>query len=192
MVRESDIRAVTLQPWEMGIVKAMAGTWDYAGRSNIRQGDDRAGMLSTDAMVGQVGTYAGVKFLYGASGLDKYLTGRWHANRHKFDSDGGSDVDALNLDFKASLRRDPGKPVLTYNLAVRPRELYDGWVYVLVIVDQPAEDRPVVHLVGWAGADMLPKEPAKDGPLAGAHVLPARELHPLPPFRWRYFERCAA
>jgi hypothetical protein len=192
MVREADIRTVTLQPWEMGIVKAMATQWDYPGRSNIRKGDDRAGMLSTDAIVGQVGTYAGVKFLYGASGLDKYLTGRWHANRHKFDSDGGSDVDALNLDFKTSLRRDPGKSLLSYNLCVRPRERYEGWCYVLALVDQPSDDRATAHLIGWAGADMLPSDPAKDGPLGGAFVLPARELHPLPPFRWRYFERCAA
>ena len=193
MLRDSDIRTVTLQSWEMSIVKAMAAQWDYPGRSNIRQGDDRAGMLSTDALVGQVGTYAGVKFLYGASGLDKYLTGRWHANRRKFESDGGSDVDALNLDFKSSGRRDPGKTLLSYNLCVRPRERYDGWIYVLALVDQPTEDRAVVHLIGWASAEMLPSEPAKEGPLAGAFVLPARELHPLPPFEWLYFKtRCAA
>lgn len=192
MLTEADIRRVALQPWELSTVKAMASAWDYPGRSNIRGRDDRAATLSTDALVGQLGTYGGLKLLYGAGAVKEYLTSRWHANKRKFDSDGGSDVDALNLDFKASLRRDSGKSLLSYNLAVRPRELYSGWVYVLALLDLPAEDRAVVNIVGWASAEMLPTSPAKDGPLAGAHVLPARELHPLPPFRWRYFERCAA
>ncbi len=192
MIHQHDIRTVSILPWEMNLVRTMAATWDYPGRSNIRQGDDRAGTLSTDALVGQIGTYGGLKLLYGAAAIKEYLTTRWHANRHKFQGDGGSDVDALNLDFKASLRRDVSKSLLSYSLAVRPRERYDGWVYALALVDLLPEDRAVVHVIGWASADMLPKEPATDGPLAGAFVLPARELHPLPPFRWLYFERCAA
>uniref|UniRef100_I2Q575 Uncharacterized protein n=1 Tax=Desulfovibrio sp. U5L TaxID=596152 RepID=I2Q575_9BACT len=192
MIQEVDIRPVTLQPWELSIVRAMAATWDFPGRSNIRGREDRAGMLSTDSMIGMLGQYAGTKFLFGAAALDKFLISRWHANRHKLQSDGGTDLDAGNVDFKTSLRRDSGKALLSYNLAVRPRELHEQTVYVLALVDTLTDDRATVHLIGWASAEMLPTSPTTDGPLAGAHVLPARELHPLPPFRWRYFERCAA
>jgi hypothetical protein len=191
VIVENDIRIVTLQSWELSVVRSMTATWDYPGRSNIRGREDRAGTLGTDALVGQIGTYAGLKFLYGASCLDKYLTGRWHANRRKFEGDGGSDVDALNLDFKASLRRDPSKPLLSYNLAVRPRERHDDWTYILAIVGSLAGEQALVYILGWASTAMIPDTPAEDGPLAGAHLLHARELHPLPPFKWRYFERCA-
>lgn len=192
MITENDIRLVTLHAWEMSIVRAMAGTWDFPGRSSIRSREERTGTLGIDALVGQLGTYGGLKLLYGAGAVKEYLTSRWHANRRKFDSDGGSDVDALNFDFKATLRRDSSKPLLSYNLAVRPRELYDAWVYLFAIIDQLADDRALVHLLGWASTNMLPSAPSKDGPLAGAHVLQARKLHPLPPFKWRYFERGAA
>ncbi|MYL84983.1 hypothetical protein GTA51_17880 [Desulfovibrio aerotolerans] len=192
MLTEADIRPVTLQPWELSIIRAMASTWDYPGRSNIRGRDDRAGTLGMDALVGMLGQYAGTKFLFGAAALDKFLVSRWHANKHKLQSDGGTDLDGGNVDFKTSLRRDSGKSLLSYRLAVRPRELHEGAVYILVLADAPTDDRTIVHLIGWASREMLPTYPATDGPLAGAHVLPARELHPLPPFRWRYFERCAA
>lgn len=80
----------------------------------------------------------------------EYLTSRWHANKRKFDPDGGSDVDAFEPDLRLPYTARFGQVAPLYNLAVRPRELYSGWVYVLALVDLPAEDRAVVNIVGWA------------------------------------------
>jgi hypothetical protein len=77
MLKEADIRPVTLQSWELSIIRAMASTWDFPGRSNIRGRDDRAGTLGMDALVGQLGTYGGLKLLYGAGAVKEYLTSRW-------------------------------------------------------------------------------------------------------------------
>ena len=188
MITDINICSTFLRPWEMGIVKAKAEEWDYPGRSNVREPGDRVGNLATDSLVGMIGQYAGTKHLLGAVAFDKFLVNRWHAAKHKFEGDGGHDIDCANIDFKTSLRRNENKPLLDYNLVVRPEELYAGWVYVLIIVDLFEQDNASVHIVGWATDAMFPP-PAAAGIFKGAHVLPARELNPVMPIRWDYFSR---
>jgi len=192
MSTEKDVVSLALTSDETDIVLAMAARWDFPGRSNIRGQDERAKMLATDATVGMVGQYAAHKYHFGAAAREKFLVSRWHANQHKFQSDGGYDIDALNVDIKSTLRRNPEKQLLSYNLLVRPQELYAGWNYWFAIVDIVEGCCPVVHFLGWASDLMLPKQPAKDGIFTGAYVLPAHLLHPLPALRWDYFGRPAA
>lgn len=191
MIRDIDICHVGLLPWEMAVVQAKAKEWDFPGHSNVRQGIERAATLAGDALTGMLGQYAGQKHFFGAAALEKFLVSRWHADKHKFESDGGSDIDCANVDFKTSLRRSSGKPLLDYNLVVRPREMHAGWVYVLIVLDMLAGDRASAHLLGWARDDMFPP-PAIDGIFAGAHVLPSRVLNPLIPIRFDYFKVVAA
>ena len=191
MIRDIDICHVGLLPWETTVVKVKAKEWNYPGRSSVRRKDERSATLAGDALTGMLGQYAGNKHLFGAAALDKFLVSRWHADKHKFDSDGGSDIDCANVDFKTSLRRSSSKPLLEYNLVVRPREMYAGWNYVLIVLDMLPGDRVSAHLLGWARDDMFP-QPATDGIFAGAHVLPACELNPLMPIRWDYFKAVAA
>lgn len=192
MSTENDVVSIALSPGETDIVLAMAAKWDFPGRSNIRNQDERAKMLATDATVGMVGQYAAHKYHFGAAAREKFLVSRWHANQHKFKSDGGYDIDALNVDVKSTLRRNDNIPLMSYHLPVRPRELYAGWNYWLTIVDLVEGHCPVVHLLGWASDQMLPQRPAEDGTFKGAHVLPARQLNPFQALRWDYFGRPAA
>jgi hypothetical protein len=192
MITAKDIVPVALTREETEDVLAMAANWDFPGKSHIRNRENRAALLSTDAITGMVGQFAGHKYLYGAGARDKFKISRLHANQHKFQSDGGYDIDALNVDIKSTLRRNPEKQLLSYNLLVRPQELYAGWNYWFAIVDIVEGCCPVVHLLGWASDLMLPNEPAQDGIFKGAHVLPTCRLNPLPALRWDYFGRPAA
>lgn len=188
MITNVNICSTFVRPWEMGIIKAKADEWDYPGRSNVRAPGERAANLATDSMVGLIGQYVGTKHLLGAVALDKFLVNRRHAGKRKFESDGGHDVDCANVDFKTSLRRNGNKPLLDHNLVVRPREMYAGWVYILIIVDLFEQDNASAHIIGWATDAMFPP-PATSGIFKGAHVLPARDLNPVMPIRWDYFSR---
>lgn len=105
--------------------------------------------------------------------------------------DDGGDLLATNVDVKCSLKRASPDP-LRYRLLVRPTERHPDRVYVLALVDQDYLDTGLVTLVGWCRTDDLPEEVARDGPFAGAYVLSASQLHPLPPFSfswyWNYTE----
>lgn len=188
MITDINVCSTFVRPWEMSMLKAEARGWDFPGHSNVRGSEDRAANLRDDALTGMIGQYVGTKFLFGAVALDKFLVNRWHAGQHKFESDGGHDIDCANIDFKTSLRRKESKPLLEYNLVVRPEELYAGWVYILIIVDMFKQDNASAHIIGWATDAMFPP-PATSGIFKGAHVLPARELNPVMPIRWDYFTR---
>lgn len=182
MINERDIRTINVTPVEMSAwVRPAAARWTRPGASSIRTKDQRSATLATDALVGMVGQYAGLKYLYGAGCIERFVRGQSREG-----SDQGHDIENCSLDFKSSLRKSQDKPLLSYRLAIRPKERRAGWCYVLGIVDL-LDDAARVHLLGWSTAEMLPAEPENEGVFSGAFVLPAKELHPLPPLRWRYF-----
>jgi len=181
-ITRSDIIRVEISPGEMNVVAAHAKLACVGGRSNIR-GGDRQATLKNDQLVGQVGQYVGSLWLFGSP--DPYLRSRWVANQNPTVGDGGSDFIGSNIDFKASLARNPDRDLLAYRLAVRPKERHEDWVYVLVLVTEMKPPKPVVaHLIGWATDAMLPKRPNDSGVFSGAFTIPARDLNPLPPFTW--------
>lgn len=191
MSKPVDFCSVGLLPWEIAVVRAKAKKWDFPGRSNVRQNNKRAATLAEDALTGMLGQYAGLKHQFGAAALNMFLVSRWHADKHKFESDGGSDIDCGNLDYKTTLRRSHKKPLIEYNLVVPQREVHAGNIYALIILDILPEDRASAHILGWARDDMLPP-PSKDGLFVGKHVLPVTALIPMLPLRYDYFNGGAA
>lgn len=181
-VTENDIIRMEIQPRDMNVVAGHARLACIGGKSNIR-GASRQATLKEDQLVGQIGQYVGSLWLSGSA--DSYLRSRWVANQNPTVGDGGSDLIGSNIDFKTSLVRSPDRDLLSYRLAVRPKERHQDWVYVLVLVTKMKPPDPVVaHLIGWAADYMLPKSPNDSGVFSGAFTIPARNLHPLPPFKW--------
>lgn len=199
MITQEDVVPLTVGPSTLAWLRGLGEKACIGGASSVRAGAERQAALRLDQWVGQIGTFAGTKYLTGST--EPYRQSRWFANRFPDRGDGGYDIPGLNLDFKASLMRGGPSP-LSYRLAVRPHERHSGWIYVLVLVEpntstvdpkttqvvhQLCEADPVrVHLVGWARDSQLPKEVVADGPFAGAFTLPAAMLNPLPPFRWEW------
>lgn len=172
---------IDISKYDWNLAQYHARKAELGGVSQVRTGVERAAALPQDQTVGQLGTLALVKYLYGTT--ERYLFARSAQNRTPHDGDGGQDIIGANLDVKTSVMRygqDPTK----YNLCVRPRERHAEWVYVLALVPKDYEDNRVVHLVGWCSDEQLPLTPAADGPLAGAYVVPAGALVPLPPIRY--------
>jgi len=182
MIKSSDIITMHLRKPEMAIIRKMAQAAEVGGCSQIRKGSDRSDNLSVDQLVGQIGTYAGCKYLQGD--IKDYRVSRYYANKAPTVGDGGADITGSNIDFKASAIRNSSKPMTTYKLLVRPRELHDGWVYILVLVSDLTDTSATANLVGWASTQMLPKSPESEGIFKGAYMLQAEDLSPLPPFRW--------
>jgi len=181
-ITAEDIIRVQIAGREMNIVAQHAKLASIGGRSNIR-GADRQTTLREDQLVGQVGQYVGSMWLFGSA--DPYMKSRWVANQNPTVGDGGSDIIGANLDFKASMARNPNRDLLDYRLAVRPRERHPEWIYVLILVTQMKKPKPVLaNLIGWATDAMLPKTPSTSGVFSGAFTVKARDLHPLPPFQW--------
>lgn len=190
MITQADIIHRRLDAYDMRLVRRAASAWTRPGASSIRSTENRAETLSQDALTGMAGQYAAMKHLFGADAVPHFLRGQWRCGL--YGSDQGHDLDACNIDFKASLIRSTVKPLIDYRLCVRPRELRRGWIYLLSLVTFPTEDAANVALIGWATTNMLPRTPESSGPLEGAHALPAKDLNPLPPFTWRYFVGGAA
>jgi hypothetical protein len=181
-VTHDDIIRVEIPPVSMNTVAAMSAAACIGGKSQIR-GKDRKKNLKIDQLVGQVGQYAGSLWLFGSP--DPYLQSRWVANQNPTTGDGGSDFIGSNIDFKASLVRNSSRDLLSYRLAVRPRERHDDWIYVLVLVTKLKKPNPVeACLIGWASDSMLPSHADTAGVFTGAFTLRAADLHPLPPLRW--------
>lgn len=180
---KEDIVSIEITKSDLSLIRKMATAACIGGYSNIRH-SDRMATLEEDQLVGQIGTYAGIKYLMGS--VHQYMISRWYANQHPTNGDGGSDIPASNIDFKASLKRYPKKEMLSYRLPVRPRERHNGWVYILILVDPIVNERTTAHLIGWASDDMLPYAPEAEGPFEGAHVLVAKELKPLMPIKWAW------
>ncbi len=185
-ISKEDIVSVEVTKSELSLIGKMASAACIGGHSNIR-GNDRMATLGEDQLVGQIGTYVGTKYMLGSA--HQYMIGRWYANQHPNQGDGGSDIPASNIDFKASLKRYPKKDPLTYRLPVRPKERHEGWVYILILVDPITENGTTAHLMGWASDDMLPVDPESDGPFEGAHLITATNLKPLMPIKWAWLPK---
>lgn len=149
------------------------------GRSNIRESQDREAELEIDQTVGQIGQIA--LALWKDGHIGEYLAQRAAANAYPTQGDGGADLLGSNIDVKSSRMRHSDDP-MRYRLAVRPRELHDGWMYVLCLVDSMMTG---AMLVGWATSEELTEfPPDDDGPFAGAYTIMAPELHRMPPTDW--------
>lgn len=177
MIRMEDIISISISPAELAFCREQARAAEIGGRSAVR-GSDRGAALAEDQIVGQIGTYAGHKLLFGDARL--YRLSRYFANIYPTRGDGGSDVPGANVDFKASLRRAE-RPLLDYRLAVRPAERHAGMVYVLVLVERGYS---CAHIIGWLAESALPAEPETSGMFAGAFIVQARALNAAMPLRW--------
>lgn len=141
--------------------------------------EERMDRIAEDQVVGQLGQMA--LAIWKDGHLGAYHEQRSLANASPLKGDGGSDLVGANVDVKASLMRGSTDP-MRYRLAVRPREMHGGWVYVLALVEPLMT---AVSLVGWATSDDLASRGVEaDGPFSGARCIPAGELRPLPPFDW--------
>lgn len=181
MINESDIIRMLLSGTEMRYIYKMARSAEIGGSSSVRDGAEREEFLSEDQIIGQIGTFAGHKYMFGNA--NDYRTTRWYANKYPTHGDTGSDVTGANIDFKTSLIRGM-KPPLAYNMLVRPRERHERWVYYQFLVESYSEKSATVLLLGWASTEMLPSKVADGGIFNGAYVLPVTLLNPLPALEW--------
>jgi hypothetical protein len=191
MMTEDLIVKMALGADDMRIIRIMAQEWDYPGASNIRDPIDRANNLSEDAMTGQIGNYAGIKYWDGS--VFDYMVTRFYARQQKFKGDQGYDRPACTIDFKASKIRNLDKALLEYHLRVPPKERRPGWTYVLILTEwEMQRDNASVYLIGWATDEMLPQDPTpKDSFWRGDYILQASNLWPLPPLKYHWFPQGA-
>lgn len=179
-VKSSNVVIMQVKKSLMPLLQSNARASSINGVSRIREGGERGLNLSEDAMIGQIGACIGSLWLTGSP--TAYMTARWYANLMPSLGDKGSDLPALNVDFKTSLMRKSQNP-MDYHLLVRPHERHNGVVYVHVLVDGVLENIKA-YITGWATEDMLPKETVLSGPLKGAYKLAVPDLNPVPPLRW--------
>jgi hypothetical protein len=178
--------SIWLGPREIHYCKEYAERAELGGRSEVRK-ENRAGSITIDQLVGQLGQYALSVYLTGET--RHYYAQRMVADANPTVGDGGQDILGTNLDVKTTLMRQNKNP-LTYHLAVRPQERHEGHVYILGLVEPNDEkqllyNKPLlVHLAGWAEDSELPEKVAENGALAGAYILPVNKLHELIPIRW--------
>lgn len=189
MLTAADLLHLTLTPTELERSRYFAGNAAIGGRSQVRGAKDRQDALATDQAVGQLGEMALSKYVGGTPLF--YEVTRAIRDLNPTQGDEGGDLLATNLDVKCSLMRASTDP-LRYRLLVRPKERHANSVYVLALVAQDVWQSGRVTLVGWCRDRHLPAEAARDGPFAGAYVLPATQLFPLPPLEfnwlWNYNE----
>lgn len=135
-----------------------------------------------DQLVGQLGNAALSYYMTGS--YEKWKLSRMVANQHPKSGDGGSDIPGCNVDIKTSCMRGSMDP-MEYHLPVPPEELHEGIVYVLGLVMKPLVPPIDVFLVGWAtGEEFTATQDA--GTFEGKHIIQARALHLLAPFKWDY------
>lgn len=175
------IVTLTLGATYTGLAIDMAKKACIGGSSAVRQ-EDRSARLLEDQIIGQMGQMALSLYWFGTP--QPYLDARAYANAHPTEGDGGSDILDMNLDVKTSLMRASDDP-FSYRMLVRPRERHEGNVYILALIPKLLKVDTQVNLVGWVADHELPKNPATMGQFAGAYLVTADQLHPLPPIRWR-------
>lgn len=189
MLKSEDLLHIQLTPKDLRRVEHYAANASVGGTSQVRARDDRTASLGTDQAVGQLGELALSRYV-GGTPLFYELT-RTIRDLDPTKGDDGGDLLATNLDVKCSLMRASPDP-LKYRLLVRPKERKSNAVYVLALVGQDVWQTGTVTLVGWRRDRDLPESCARDGPFAGAYVLPATQLYPLPPLEfnwlWNYNE----
>lgn len=144
------------------------------GRSHVRSAAERGETVAEDQVVGFMGEAAFHRYWFGD--LGKWVEGRERRDETPWE---GDQSDVGNVDVKCSLMRRSQDP-LDYRLLVRPAERGKCDWYVLALVERSLAG---VWLVGWYQDEALPPV-TPSGPFAGAHVVSARVLNPLPPMRW--------
>lgn len=184
MLQRDDLHVVTLSPAERALAQDYAARAAVGGRSQVRAPADRQAALVDDQVVGQLGELALSKYL-GGTPLFYELTRTVRDQRPTVGDEGG-DLLATNVDVKCSRMRASPDP-LRYRLLVRPKERHPKSVYVLALVGPDVWQSGQVTLVGWSRDRDLPRAPARDGPFAGAYVVPATHLAALPPLEFNWY-----
>ena len=190
MLSEKDFVAVKISEYYFKVASHMGKKAEIGGVSRIfKDKKERVARQKVDSLVGQLGTLAGVKLFSG--GIEKYVESRYMQNKFPHSGDGGEDIIGSNIDFKVSLKRYPDKNPLSYHLLVRPRERHSKQVYIHgLILPWPEDGQPSeVIFTGWATNEDLPSEPIKEGPLEGAYAIEVKNLKPLIPIRWKWFNK---
>ena len=175
---------------EISFIVILAKMAMIGGKSNIYNDEIRKRKLEIDQLVGQLGEWALHTYWHGHS--MEYYKSRWYRNQTPKAGDLGSDIIPLNVDVKASLRRDSEKPLESYHLFVLPREFKKDWVYIPAICDAVIEyhdnntikkvHSALVHMLGWATAEML-HPPGTHSHYKKPFWLKANELKDLIPIK---------
>lgn len=169
---------VTITHEERLLVQRHALAAAVGGTSRIFSGEERAANLTANQISGQLGELAYHIYLFGRStGAKRYDERRQLRNANKHLGDGGEDVEGTKTDVKLSLWRKQKRSLWDHNLPVRPDERHSGFNYVLGL--HPSSCKKV-WLLGWASETQLPNKVVETGLFAGAFILPARLLRPLP------------
>ena len=149
---------------------------EIGGISHIRSTQQRSYNLSTDQLVGQLGTYAVTKYLFGNAAT--YFELREKADKNPHLGDGGEDIKGKQVDVKTSLMRGNPNP-LAYRLAVRPRERHANWRYILTLIKDLSQPVSVL-MIGWAWDRQLDGKMETNGVFDGAFTITAKNLNPIP------------
>jgi hypothetical protein len=176
--------AIRLDRYDLARARYQAKQAEIGGHSHVRN-KERKHWLATDQQVGMACEYALHKYWFGDS--VRWEESRWIRNQTPHLGDGGSDLFGANVDVKGSLIRNRTKPLDSYHLVVRPRELQRDHIYILALAtEDKALDFAQVFLLGWAtGAELTTFPPQEEGPFQGAYAVPAKKLWPLMPLQWR-------
>jgi hypothetical protein len=164
---------------EKEILKHAKSAHRVGGKSIIPDGQKSFIDRQQDDVIGQYGTAIGHQYWFGTDYF--YQMTRFYNDLYLHSGDGGYDVPGAKIDFKASEIRNHDKPLLDYNLAIRPKERHKEWTYFLILINFVQRRG---HIIGWATDEMLPDQPEADGIFKGAYIIKARELNPLPPVKW--------
>lgn len=186
-VGQQDIVEVFLNSDELNLAYEMAKLAEIGGKSRFRNDDDRQLNLTIDQFIGVgLGELAGSKHFFT---VKDYYDCRSKKNENPYSGDNGYDTLGYKIDYKTSNAKNPN--LLNYNLAVRPKELHYGFVYILILVKSyglspqsliTGETKPKIYLMGWADYDMLKDKQATSGIFGptsssdGAYVIPAHKL----------------
>ena len=186
-VGHQDIVEVFLNSDELNLAYEMAKGAEIGGKSRFRNDNDRQLNLTIDQFIGVgLGELAGNKHFFT---VKDYYDSRTKKNENPYSGDNGSDTLGYRIDYKASHAKNPN--LLNYNLAVRPKELHHGFVYILILIKSyglppqsliTGEIKPKIYLMGWADYDMLKDKQATSGIFGptsssdGAYVIQVHKL----------------
>jgi len=181
MIRREDMVVVELDKEQLDECRQRAVKAEIGGRSRIYQDhEERMDHLGEDQFLGQVGQMCLSIHLTGD--VLSYREARDKADANPTEGDGGEDLVGIRTDIKCSRMRSKTRRMGDYSLVIPPRELHEGFMYILALVSYKGDHKDLtslkVMLVGWNNADELEKDEdwLGNGP---KHVKEARKLHPL-------------
>jgi len=149
--------------------------------SKVRKREDYTDeQLFEDNLMGAIGTYVGV-WVQTGSNLLYYR--HMEETGDRLEGDGGTDIPGARVDCKCSYRRTDLR-LGRHRLAVRPDELHEDTVYVLVICDEYSEDGAEGWLMGWMYDWEILENYHHHGKFGDAYCVYAELLHPMPNPRW--------